>query len=173
MACSVIQWADPNTFITDDGRDSHTVHFTAVAVAGQVLCMYVTCSEMVATALLMLPTQGFPRLRQTFLKHLLRYWSTGLPEVRVLALVSIRRLAIDCPYPFLPLCLKVSIIGSFWRGCELIRRAGCLSDLCQVLQACDAVANGAVVVSAAVRFICCIWYLMHCVMMHSGGAVQS
>ena len=49
-------------------------------------------------------------MRQQFLQHLLRYWSSGAAEVRVLALVAIRRLAIDCPYPFLPLCLKVMVL---------------------------------------------------------------
>ena len=46
-------------------------------------------------------------MRREYLGLLLTQWVSTDASVRVLALVVLRRLAIESPYPFLPMCLKV------------------------------------------------------------------
>ncbi|KJE97350.1 Noc2l protein [Capsaspora owczarzaki ATCC 30864] len=57
----------------------------------------------------------FPKISRALLKTLLDLWSHAHEQVRVMAFLGIRRMALICPYPFLDLCLK-SIYLTFVRN---------------------------------------------------------
>eukprot|EP01135_Chromosphaera_perkinsii_P003251 Nk52_evm26s239 gene=Nk52_evmTU26s239 len=49
---------------------------------------------------------GFPKMTKLLLKTLLELWASAEERVRVIAFLTIRKLALWCPYPYLDICLK-------------------------------------------------------------------
>ncbi|KAJ3073438.1 Nucleolar Complex 2 protein, partial [Quaeritorhiza haematococci] len=51
---------------------------------------------------------AFPKAAKAYLKQLLNLWTTGDEQVRIVAFLCIRKLAITAPNPYLDTCLKAS-----------------------------------------------------------------
>ncbi|KAI8621795.1 Noc2p family-domain-containing protein [Chytriomyces sp. MP71] len=48
----------------------------------------------------------FPKQAKEFLKHLLKLWTSTTPETRITSFLTLRRLAIACPNPYLDYAIK-------------------------------------------------------------------
>jgi nucleolar complex protein 2 len=55
----------------------------------------------------------FAKLSKNLLKKMLDLWGSASETVRILAFINIRRMALDFPYPFIGMCLKVIFLATF------------------------------------------------------------